>query len=1101
MCDNIDGIDDSEVFLVYSSTSQLLFVNEPITPIVANTFGGDVRTWEIWPFLPPGLTLNGETARSTTSDGTISGAPMAVFDMQVFTVWANNSQYSSAVEITLQSVVPDPDDSDFDMIYLVDFMNLTTDLDEAYLEPEIFGGNITSWSISPQLPEGLDFNTTNGLITGVVVVELNATTFTISASNSLFLHTHDITISAKLLDTDGDGIPDVTDEDDDGDGWTDVTEEECGADPLDITSKPDDYDGDGICDLTDEFDDSPIVFFYASDRLELTVGLEMEPLEPRIAPSAGGIIGFSVVPDLPPGLSMNNTTGMVSGTPTEPYDHLVLEYSHMFTAVNGQNSFSYTVDFVILAPIIENPDSDKDGWSDSDELECDKDPFDSVSFPEDIDLDLICSHIDEDDDGDKIGDLIDAFPKDPTAWDDTDSDGMPDELTCKYSTDSTNCTPILIEDIDDDNDGWIDLNETSCATDPKDNLSIPADEDGDGVCDLLEDYVPPAVRILWICCVPILLLLLLLLWLLNPFEVEESEIMGPEPQFSSTERGWIGGSGKYDDPFVLREVAGVKPGSFAESHEIIKITNITPRLMCDFVDMTSEENGSRFSMRGIKSSSRGEVEFRLQFRDDQLTSQTTTYESLIRFGKATVYFLWSVEVEVTKDTPEEVIAKKKAAKIEREAKRKAAEAEERAREAEWKASRIEREAAQKAARIEREATEKASEATEKAAGIEREAAQKASEAAQKAAEIEFEATEKAAEIEFEAIEKAAEAKEAEELEEQRAAEEKAKMEAEERSKEAGEKAAEIEREAAEAKAMLRKKAERRKAAEAEERARENSRKAAEKEAREEIEREAEREAAEIERKGAEKASRIEREKAEKASRIEREKAEKAAEAKKSLRKKAEERRRKLEEEERGSQEARKKAAAREEAMEEEIAERRSKLEGLAEEERRKEKALLRVAERMNKIDFGIIGFATHADKDDLEEIEGIGTFIEEKLNSLGIYKFSQISRMDSDLEDKVNEAIEFFPGRVKRDRWVDQAKVLAASPQEPAVAGESAEMEHEAAEARAMLRKKAERRKSREMAERALAEAQRREAEELVRKKAEERKRLEEEGRDILDEL
>ena len=121
-------------------------------------------------------------------------------------------------------------------------------------------------------------------------------------------------------------------------------------------------------------------------------------------------------------------------------------------------------------------------------------------------------------------------------------------------------------------------------------------------------------------------------------------------------------------------------------------------------------------------------------------------------------------------------------------------------------------------------------------------------------------------------------------------------------------------------------------------------------------------------------------------------------------------------------------------MEEEIAERRSKLEGLAEKERRKEKALLRVAERMNKIDFGIIGFATHADMDDLEEIEGIGTFIEEKLNSLGIYKFSQISRMDSDLEDKVNEAIEFFPGRVKRDRWVDQAKVLAASPQEPAVA-------------------------------------------------------------------
>ena len=32
--------------------------------------------------------------------------------------------------------------------------------------------------------------------------------------------------------------------------------------------------------------------------------------------------------------------------------------------------------------------------------------------------------------------------------------------------------------------------------------------------------------------------------------------------------------------------------------------------------------------------------------------------------------------------------------------------------------------------------------------------------------------------------------------------------------------------------------------------------------------------------------------------------------------------------------------------------------------------------------------------------------------------------MDSKLEDTVNEAIEFFPGRVKRDQWAAQAKAL-----------------------------------------------------------------------------
>jgi predicted flap endonuclease-1-like 5' DNA nuclease len=32
--------------------------------------------------------------------------------------------------------------------------------------------------------------------------------------------------------------------------------------------------------------------------------------------------------------------------------------------------------------------------------------------------------------------------------------------------------------------------------------------------------------------------------------------------------------------------------------------------------------------------------------------------------------------------------------------------------------------------------------------------------------------------------------------------------------------------------------------------------------------------------------------------------------------------------------------------------------------------------------------------------------------------------MKGGLEDQVNEAIEFFPGRVKRDQWVNQAKTL-----------------------------------------------------------------------------
>ena len=94
-------------------------------------------------------------------------------------------------------------------------------------------------------------------------------------------------------------------------------------------------------------------------------------------------------------------------------------------------------------------------------------------------------------------------------------------------------------------------------------------------------------------------------------------------------------------------------------------------------------------------------------------------------------------------------------------------------------------------------------------------------------------------------------------------------------------------------------------------------------------------------------------------------------------------------------------------------------------EEKKRIALQRVRERAQSINFERIGIATESEKDDLKEIKGIGPFIEEKLNALGIYTFRQISKFVSEDEDKVNEAIEFFPGRIKRDDWKGQAKVLA----------------------------------------------------------------------------
>ncbi len=76
------------------------------------------------------------------------------------------------------------------------------------------------------------------------------------------------------------------------------------------------------------------------------------------------------------------------------------------------------------------------------------------------------------------------------------------------------------------------------------------------------------------------------------------------------------------------------------------------------------------------------------------------------------------------------------------------------------------------------------------------------------------------------------------------------------------------------------------------------------------------------------------------------------------------------------------------------------------------------------LNFEELGEASEDEKDDLKLISGIGPFIEKKLNSIGIFSFSQISKFSSqDIKD-ITESINFFPGRIERDDWVGQAKKL-----------------------------------------------------------------------------
>ncbi len=279
----------------------------------------------------------------------------------------------------------------------------------------------------------------------------NGTSF---ASDELAMYVYTVyDVREDVTDTDGDGVDDIDDACPNGEtGWT--------------SSPSTDYDGDGCRDSTEDNDNDNDSIINLND-------------------------------DCPEG-----ELSWVSGSVTD-------------NDGDGCKDDS-----------IEDDDDDNDGYNDTEEITCASDPLDESSLPTlDLDGDSICDAADSDMDGDGLSNDVetntsvyidelntgtssmnadsdgdsycdgpsvpllptdvctnssDAFPNDAAAYRDTDGDGMPDELIGSSSTG-------LVEDLDDDNDNWDDLDEASCGgTDSKDDSSFPVDGDTDGVCDLLD---------------------------------------------------------------------------------------------------------------------------------------------------------------------------------------------------------------------------------------------------------------------------------------------------------------------------------------------------------------------------------------------------------------------------------------------------------------------------------------------------------------------------------------------------------------------------------------------------------------------------------------
>lgn len=66
-----------------------------------------------------------------------------------------------------------------------------------------------------------------------------------------------------------------------------------------------------------------------------------------------------------------------------------------------------------------------------------------------------------------------------------------------------------------------------------------------------------------------------------------------------------------------------------------------------------------------------------------------------------------------------------------------------------------------------------------------------------------------------------------------------------------------------------------------------------------------------------------------------------------------------------------------------------------------------------------------AKKDDLKKISGVGPSLEKKLNAMGVKTYRQIANWKAADIKKADEKLN-FKGRIQREGWVKQAKVLAS---------------------------------------------------------------------------
>jgi hypothetical protein len=261
--------------LAYANNPATYVLNTSILPNTPSSSGGPVASYAVSPPLPTGLSLN-------TNDGAITGIPAAISPTATYTITAQNAAGSTTTGLLITVNGP-PLQPPSGLTYSTASPTYTVGVGIPANVPRSGGGAVASYAVTPALPAGLSLNTNTGVVTGIPTVLTSQATYTVTAANTAGSTTAGLVIQVIA------------------------------------SVQP------------------PSGLTYATSSATYTAGTAIFPNNPSI--SGGPVTTYSVLPPLPANLSINSSTGVISGTPAA----VVAQANYTVTATGPGGSTTATL--------------------------------------------------------------------------------------------------------------------------------------------------------------------------------------------------------------------------------------------------------------------------------------------------------------------------------------------------------------------------------------------------------------------------------------------------------------------------------------------------------------------------------------------------------------------------------------------------------------------------------------------------------------------------------------------------------------------------------------------------------------------------------------